>query len=89
MDLFREHYDETAEITKLEGGHDREISKRMAREATEKALFNSEVLSIVRMYHEKGGTFVKGFLLKVEKHRGSEAAQRLRSGALQRLQDEA
>ena len=41
-----------------------------------------EVASVVRMYREKGGDFVKKFLLQVEKHRGSEAAARLREEAL-------
>jgi len=41
-----------------------------------------EVASVVRMYREKGGDFVKKFLLQVEKHRGSEAAARLRKEAL-------
>ena len=41
-----------------------------------------EVASVVRMYREKGGDFVKKFLLQVEKNRGSEAATRLRETAL-------
>ena len=41
-----------------------------------------EVASVVRMYREKGGDFVKKFLLQVEKHRGSEATARLREEAL-------
>ena len=44
-----------------------------------------EVVSVVRMYHEKGGDFVKKFLLQVEKHRGSEASTRLREEALASL----
>ena len=41
-----------------------------------------EVESVVRMYRTKGGDAVKKFLLLVEKHRGSEAAERLRNAAL-------
>ena len=41
-----------------------------------------EVASVVRMYRKRGGDFVKKFLLQVEKHRGSEAATRLREEAL-------
>ena len=41
-----------------------------------------EVASVVRMYREKGGDHVKKYLLQVEKHRGSEAAARLRETAL-------
>lgn len=41
-----------------------------------------EILSVVRMYREKGGDFVKSFLLKVEKARGSQSAERLRNDAL-------
>ena len=44
-----------------------------------------EIDSVLRMYRERGGDFVKSFLLKVEKHRGSTAAARLRSAALDRL----
>jgi hypothetical protein len=44
--------------------------------------FKCEVDSVVRMYRERGGDFVKKFLLQVEKHRGSEAATRLRETAL-------
>ena len=47
--------------------------------------FKCEVDSVVRMYRKKGGDFVKKFLLQVEKHRGSEAASRLREEALSRL----
>ena len=41
-----------------------------------------EVASVVRMYHKHGGEFVKKFILQVEKHRGSDAAARLREEAL-------
>lgn len=41
-----------------------------------------EVESIVRMYRTHGGDKVKSYLLQVEKHRGSEAAVRLREEAL-------
>jgi hypothetical protein len=44
-----------------------------------------EVLSVVRMYREKGGDHVKKYLLQVEKHRGSETTARLREEALSRL----
>lgn len=41
-----------------------------------------EIDSIVRMYRTHGGDKVKSYLLQVEKHRGSEAAGRLREEAL-------
>jgi hypothetical protein len=44
--------------------------------------FKCEVDSVVRMYRERGGSAVKSYLLQVEKHRGSEAAERLRETAL-------
>ena len=44
-----------------------------------------EVLSVVRMYREKGSDAVKSYLLQVEKHRGSQPAQRLRNDALEML----
>ena len=44
-----------------------------------------EIDSIVRMYREHGGDRVKSYLLQVEKHRGSQAAERLRGEALERL----
>lgn len=45
-----------------------------------------EVDSVVRMYYEKGGEHVKKYLFGVEKHRGSESAERLRNDALQQVQ---
>ena len=54
----------------------------MAQEDVEAQLHQCEVASVVRMYREKGGDHVKKFLLLVEKHRGSEAATRLREAAL-------
>lgn len=44
-----------------------------------------EVLSVVRMYRQKGSEAVKSYLLQVEKHRGSQPAQRLRNDALKML----
>jgi hypothetical protein len=52
-----------------------------------------EVTSVVRMYREtlqklgaeKAKQRIQSFLLQVEKHRGSEAATRLREEALARL----
>ena len=44
-----------------------------------------EVARVVRMYRERGGSAVKSYLLQVEKHRGSEAAERLRGASLDRL----
>ena len=57
----------------------------MAQEDVEAQLYQCEVTSVVRMYREKGGDHVKNFLLLVEKYRGSEAATRLRSAALEKL----
>ena len=44
-----------------------------------------ECLSVVRMYREKGGEYVKSYLLQVEKHRGSKPAERLRNDSLNLL----
>lgn len=44
-----------------------------------------ECLSVVRMYRSKGSDAVKSYLLQVEKHRGSQPAQRLRNDALEML----
>ena len=57
----------------------------MAQEDVEAQLHQCEVASVVRMYREKGGDHVKKFLLLVEKHRGSEAASRLREAALAQI----
>jgi hypothetical protein len=54
----------------------------MAQEDAEAQLHQCEVASVVRMFKAKGGDHVKKFLLLVEKHKGSEAAERLRSAAL-------
>ena len=44
-----------------------------------------ECLSVVRMYRTKGSDAVKSYLLQVEKHRGSQSAERLRGASLDRL----
>lgn len=81
----QELFEERAGIREFCGGLDREEAERLAREDVQKALFDSEVLSVVRMYREKGGKAVRSFLLQVEKHRGSQAAERLRGAALSHL----
>ena len=57
----------------------------MAGEDVEAHRHHCEVLSVVRMYREKGSNAVKSYLLQVEKHRGSQPAQRLRNDALEML----
>lgn len=84
-DEQKELFEERAGIREFDGGLSREEAERLAHEDVQKALFNSEVLSVVRMYREKGGKAVKSFLLQVEKHRGSDAAERLRRAALSNL----
>lgn len=85
----QELFNERAAIREYDGGLQREEAERLAREDVQKALFDSEVLSVVRMYRTKGRAAVKSFLLQVEKHRGSEAAERLRGAALSNLGMEA
>ena len=58
------------------------INECLADKNSEAYRHQCEVASVVRMYREKGGDHVKKFLLLVEKHRGSEAATRLREAAL-------
>lgn len=58
------------------------INDNLADTNSEAYRHKCEVSSVVRMYKEKGGDHVKKFLLLVEKHRGSEAATRLREAAL-------
>lgn len=77
-----ELFNERAGIREFDGAFPREEAERLAREDAQKALFDCEVLSVVRMFREKGGEAVKAFLMQVEKHRGSEAAARLRKSAL-------
>lgn len=62
------------------------INDNLADTNSEAYRHKCEVASVVRMYHEKGGDFVKSFLLKVEKARNSAAATRLREEALQQVQ---
>lgn len=52
-------------------------------------LFTCEVASVVRMFRESGGDRVKNYLLQVEKARGSDASQRLRTAALEKLKEPA
>ena len=81
----QELFEERAGIREFDGGLPREEAERLAREDVQQALFTAEVQSVVRMYREKGGAAVKSFLLQVEKHRGSQAAERLRGAALSHL----
>ena len=64
-----------------EGLHDANLGKTYS----ETYRHECEVASVVRMYRERGGSAVKSYLLQVEKHRGSEAAERLRGASLDRL----
>ena len=82
---IEEHYEERAAIYEYLGDKEREEAERLAREDTEKHRHDCEITSIVRMYREFGSDRVKSFLLQVEKHRGSQAAERLRGEALERL----
>ena len=69
-----------------------ETPKENGKDDAELAYKNSEayrnyceISSIVRMFRESGGDKVKSYLLQVEKHRGSEAAARLRADALDKI----
>ena len=79
------HFEERAAIYEYLGDKEREEAELLAREDTEKMRHSCEIDSIVRMYREHGGDRVKNYLLQVEKHRGSQAAERLRGEALERL----
>ena len=80
-----EFFNERAAIYEYLGEKEREESERLAAADTEAYRHNCEIDSIVRMYREHGGDRVKNYLLQVEKHRGSQAAERLRGEALERL----
>jgi len=77
--------EERAAIYEYLGEKEREEAERLARADTEAYRHSCEIDSIVRMYRERGGDAVKSYLLQVEKHRGSAAAERLRGAALDRL----
>ena len=80
-----EFFNERAAIYEHLGEKEREEAELLAAKDTEAFRFSCEVDSVVRMYNNNGGDFVKSYLLKVEKARGSEAAGRLRTAALDRL----
>ena len=80
-----EFFNERAAIREHDGGMSKEDAERMAREDVEAYRHRCECLSVVRMYREKGSEAVKSYLLQVEKHRGSDSAQRLRNDALEML----
>ena len=65
--------------------HGDEKTERLARENLEAARHRCEVDSIVRMYNEGGAGRVAKFLLAVEKHRGTAAAERLRHEAWEKI----
>ena len=80
-----EFFNERAAIYEHLGEKEREEAEILAAADTEAYRHNCEIDSIVRMYREHGGDRVKSYLLQVEKHRGSQAAERLRGEALERL----
>ena len=80
-----ELFNERAGIREFDGGLSRDIAELLAEEDVEAYRHRCEVVSVVRMFKEKGGDFVKSFLLKVEKNSGSAAAQRLRGAALKQV----
>lgn len=59
--------------------------KRMASEDVQACLHECEILSILRIYYNKGPHGVKSYLLLVEKERGTAAAERLRMETAARL----
>lgn len=88
-----ELFNERAGIREFDGGLSRDIAERLAEEDVEAYRHRCEVASVVRMYNkflkERGAEYaktrIKSFLLQVEKARGSEAAERLRRDALDKL----
>jgi len=62
-----------------------ESNADLAYKTSEEYRFLCEIASVVRMYRERGGNAVKSYLLQVEKHRGSQSAERLRGASLDRL----
>lgn len=80
-----ELYNERAAIREHDGGMSKEDAERMAKEDVEAYRHHCECISVVRMYRQKGSEAVKSYLLQVEKHRGSQPAQRLRNDALEML----
>lgn len=86
----QELFNERAGIREFDGGLQRDEAERLAHEDVRKDLFNSEVASVVRKYREefakngpeKAKQKIQSFLLQIEKHRGSDAASRLRTAAL-------
>ena len=80
-----EFFNERAAIYEHLGEKEREEAERLAKADTEAYRHSCEIRSIVRMFRESGGDKVKSYLLQVEKHRGSQAAARLREAALERL----
>ena len=61
------------------------VYDKMAATYSESYRHECEILFIVRMYREHGAEKVKGFLLRVERERGSDAASRLRYAAASHL----
>jgi len=66
--------------------HIKDLSNdKLADTNSEAFRFHCEVLSVVRMYRQGGADKVKSFLLQVEKHRGTDSANRLREAAWQEI----
>lgn len=80
-----EFFEERAAIFEFEGKMTREAAERMALGSTETHRHACEVASVVRMYQNEGKNAVTSFLQEVEKRRGKDAAQKIRTDALAKL----
>lgn len=81
-DLFTEAVEERAAIMEHDAKLDRSTAEKLAAADVAKQLHACEVRSVVKMFCEKGRGAVQEFLADVEKNRGTEAMERLRTDAL-------
>lgn len=83
MDLFdedaTEYFNERAGIREFDGGQSRESAEAAALAETREHMFRSEVRSILLKRVEHGLPRAQGFLARIERERGAEAAARLRA----------
>lgn len=86
LDLFLEEQITERDDNDSQAEKDRIKAEHLARQDTEARRHVCEVVSIGRMFQEKGADAVRSYLLKVEKARGSAAAERLRNEVWQEIQ---
>ena len=76
-----ELFNERAGIREFEAGFNREEAERLANEDVERHRHRCEIRTMLRKADSEGPEAIGEYLLKVERARGAESAERLRAEA--------